>query len=294
LGILLNVLKDLLLKIPYVFSILTSQLHLSYETQRACFQIETPIRDIPILSQKIYDIQEKSSFIISQHQARQSPLECSENAKERSFSKFFSAPEQYFDNSDENETDQSISQLKNEGFLDSLPDFQNSNPILSNPCDEIEAAPADQPRRPKKQAFSSKSQIAEKVLRTVLLRRAPEEIAPDSGGSQCLNSCFLDSLPLRPRPQQRRRSAFAQTRPTERGSSVSEPNPVSDSALHPLHPEAENSLRQFGLLPPDQGETFTFNPELVFPDPILMTQPGDNPYKTIDFFKFLSKIIYYF
>jgi hypothetical protein len=55
---------------------------------------------------------------------------------------------------------------------------------------------------------------------------------------------------------------------------VSLPNPECDPLMI-LHPDSEDALSRFGLLPRSQGQRVPWNPDLVFPDPIMMDQSGD-------------------
>ena len=261
----------------YVFVHFHLKLYLSYQTLSSCFQNQTPIREIPQMTENFDIIQGQASLTYEKAQTRQAHLECCPDPQ-GSWSRriFLSAPEQHFDDLVGNESHQSLPQSQQQALLDSLPDFQNSIPISSDIRDENGGSLADQPCRSQQQARSNKqtSQLAEKVLQKVYMRRAPEERASDFGGNHGSDSAFLDSVPARPRSPQRRRGAFARTIPAEGRSNVSLPNPECDPLMI-LHPDSEDALSRFGLLPRSQGQRVPWNPDLVFPDPIMMDQSGD-------------------
>jgi hypothetical protein len=218
-----------------------------------------------------------------QDHSRETPmlLACCSDSQRTSKARsiFLSAPEQPRDDTVGNELHQSLLQLKQKVWFEALPDFENSSPpISSDSRDENEGAPSDQPSRLPKQALptTKHSDLAQRVLRRVQFRRAPEERVSNSGGDSDLGLVFLQSLPgpESQGPPQRRRSAFERIGPAARGPGVPELNPQSDSNS-PLHPETEDALRRCGLLPRDQGQRVPFDADHVFPDPIMMDQPGN-------------------
>jgi hypothetical protein len=185
---------------------------------------------------------------------------------------FLAAPENSSDDSVGNEPRQSLFQLQKKDWLLTLPESR----------DENEGGPVDQPRRSQTQALSTAkhSQLAMQVLRRARMLSAPEQSASDPGEDRQARLAFLQSLPDRQGPPQRRRSAFSRICPIQRDPYEPEPDPESDPLLH-LHQETVDAFRCFGLLPRDQGQPSRWDPDLVFPDPIGMNQSGDNPHETI-------------
>lgn len=172
-----------------------------------------------------------------------------------------------------------LSRLEQKNWLDSLPDCQNNFPISRNSRDENEGSSGRLPNRSQQRDLSTSHipQVALDVISRIQLRNIPEQRATDPVGVSTAGLQFLASLPERQGQPQRRRSAFSQIRRADRESDVPQPIPESDPLLQ-LHPEAAEFLRNFGLIP--NGQRFSWDANLVFPDPITMNQPGDNLHKT--------------